>query len=125
MAEQTYSQEQMGKILGILNSMVERAMRDPEFRKLSLDDFSAAFKQTTGVNLPERAQIRFVEAGQGDLENGLVELPSVSEELTDEDLERVAGGAAGPASPLAGLFDPSLVMIAYAAPPSVWPWGKM
>ena len=76
----------------IIGEMMVKTVLDEKFRKLALKDFAAAYKQHTGNDFPEDANMRFVEPGQGDPKAGLYELPSVSEELSDEDLEQVAGG---------------------------------
>ena len=76
----------------IIGEIMVKTILDEEFRKLALKDFAAAYKQHTGNDFPEGANMRFVEPGQGDPQAGLYELPIVTEELSDEDLEQVAGG---------------------------------
>jgi len=100
--------ETAGRILG---EMVTRAGKDEEFRTLALADFAGAYKEHTGADLPEGVNMRFVEHGQGDPQAGLFELPSVTEELSDEDLKKVAGGFGPTVSMIVavyGVFPPSL-----------------
>lgn len=91
MAEQV-SQEIREKAGRVIGEMLAKAIQDEEFRKLALQDFSAAYKAHSGKDLPEGTNIRIVEAGQGNPEAGLYEIPNISDELSDEDLEQVAGG---------------------------------
>ena len=80
------------KLLAQLNT---RAAVDRDFRKLLLSDPKAAIKQTAGVDVPARFNIRFVEKSK-DID-ALVVLPDFidnAEALSVEELEAVAGGAA-------------------------------
>lgn len=113
MPKHTYSQETVQKIQRIINTMLDKAMKDPEFKTLALNDFGAAFKEITGSDLPDGTAFKFVPAGQGNLKEGLIEIPESSEELTDEDLEKVAGGTGG----ISGM--PEIIAVAYGVP-SQW-----
>ena len=110
--------EILEKASRVIGEMMVKTVQDEDFRKLALKDFAAAYKQHTGDDFPEGANMRFVEPGQGDPQAGLYELPDVTEELSDEDLEQVAGGlvtATGGAMPTAM----SIAMVYGAMPPSV------
>jgi len=76
----------------MLDSVVERASKDEAFRKTLVDSPKSAIKAETGIDVPEGVDIRFVENEGADL---TVVLPDVeSEEISDSDLESVAGGDA-------------------------------
>ncbi|CAB5112879.1 hypothetical protein D3OALGB2SA_2511 [Olavius algarvensis associated proteobacterium Delta 3] len=92
MSSPEYTEDQANTLRNILNAMIERSARDEAFRNLCLRDVAAAFKELTGVDLPEGSTFTFVEPGSGDLSKGVIELPPVQEELSDDDLEKVAGG---------------------------------
>lgn len=79
-----------------LTEIFKRAATDPEFRQLALNDAKAAFDaveaELNGLNL------KFVEAGEDDATHILV-LPPATEsppELTEEELDAVAGGVNQP-----------------------------
>lgn len=89
----TYTEDQMKKMAAIIGAILEKAATDETFRKLCLTDVSSAFKDVTGHELPEGANFRFVESGNTNASEGIFKLPPLQgEELTDEDLEKVAGG---------------------------------
>jgi hypothetical protein len=77
------------KIVKILTAIIEKANSDEEFGKLCLNDFPSAFKKATGSDLPAGASFECVQ-----LEGRIVlKAPTAdADELTDEDLESVAGG---------------------------------
>jgi len=69
--------------------VIARANADPEFRKQLLKDTRKAFKDTFGLDLPPGAEVKVVE------ETGscfYIVLPRVPNELSEEDLAKVAGG---------------------------------
>ncbi len=108
-----YTEDQMNKMVTIVNAMIERSAKDEAFRNLCQRDVAAAFKELTGVDLPEGAGFKFAEPGSGDISKGIFELPSPVGELSDEDLESVAGGVSLP------LLTPDMinpVVVAYGAP---------
>jgi len=106
----------------IIGEMVVKTVQDEEFRKLALKDFAAAYKQHTGNDFPEGANMRFVEPGQGDPQAGLYELPNVTEELSDEDLEQVAGGRGDFAMSIAvyGAMPPMPTSVGGTGTPQPW-----
>jgi hypothetical protein len=73
-----------------LDKVLERSTTDAEFRKLCLSDAHAAIEKASGQPLPREVRIRFTtEASEM-----AVRLPDFrgSGELSDEELESVAGG---------------------------------
>lgn len=69
--------------------VIARANADPEFRKQLLQDVRKAFKDALGLELPPGVEVKAVE------ETGscfYLVLPVVPNELSDEDLAKVAGG---------------------------------
>jgi len=72
--------------------VAERAAEDPDFRRALLDDPARALKETLGITLPAGYRVRFIERPR-DLD-ALVVLPDPRDrdELTDDELEKAAGG---------------------------------
>ena len=67
----------------------KRSVTDSDFRALALKDASAAVEAVTGEPLPAGAKLRFVNQ----LEEMTVVLPPAADgELTEAQLEQVAGG---------------------------------
>jgi hypothetical protein len=80
------------KLLALLNT---KAAVDRDFRQLLIKNPREAIRQTSGVDVPERFSIRFVEKPKD--VDALVVLPEFidnAEALSPEELEAVAGGAA-------------------------------
>ena len=77
-------------------SLVQRSFDDEDFRKRLLDDPKETVEQELGSRLPESVQVRVVEESA---ETIYLVLPSDSPlvesfgELSDEELETVAGGS--------------------------------
>lgn len=77
-----------------LDSIVARATIDRAFRQKLLADPRRAIRDELGLTIPSHFRIRFIERGP-DLD-ALVVLPdfrSGEEELSDDELEAVSGGA--------------------------------
>lgn len=77
-----------------LDAIVERASIDRAFRQQLLVDPRSAIRDELGLTIPAQFRIRFIERGP-DLD-ALVVLPdfrSSEEELSDDELEAVSGGA--------------------------------
>ncbi len=83
--------------------VVARAWSEPDYKARLLSDPKAALEEETGVSLPESLNVRIIEEGSDEV--ALV-LPKNPAELSEEDLEGVAGGdnwgGQGPCSCLVG-----------------------
>ena len=79
--------------------LLRRAAKDHAFRQRCLDDAPAAIKEVSGLDLPEGApRVRFVER----VEEFVIVLPSLKDadkDLSDKDLELIAGGLAAQQEP--------------------------
>jgi hypothetical protein len=77
----------------ILAQIAERAATDADFRRRLLVDPGPTIERDLGVRLPANFKIRFVEKDPG--LDALIVLPDLARpgnELSDEDLDAVAGG---------------------------------
>jgi Nitrile hydratase, alpha chain len=77
--------------------LVQRSLEDEDFRQRLLDDPTAAVEQELGSPLPEGVEVRVVEESPQTIYLVLPSASAVGEggELSDEELEAVAGGALG------------------------------
>jgi len=83
------------EVRGVLKEVFERASTDPVYREKALANPKAAIEEITGEELPENAStIRFQEEGNASASATftLPDLVEQSDELSEEDLEQVAGG---------------------------------
>ncbi len=81
-----------GQTLMELGSRVAlKAETDPEFRALALRDGKAAVEQVACTHLPDGLKIHFVEGHGAEITWGLRPV-NKSGELSDRELEAVAGG---------------------------------
>ena len=85
----TWSEEE---IESTLEAIRKRSLIDPEFRELALSDSAAAISEVNSKPMPSGYQVRFVD-NSGPVKSFLLPDPVVeSEELSDVELEAVAGG---------------------------------
>ena len=70
----------------------ERAQREPEFRARLLADPTATVAEAFGVDIPAQLRVRVVEEQPGEVVVVLPPHPTGNLELTDQELESVAGG---------------------------------
>jgi hypothetical protein len=75
--------------------LIERSLKDEEFRQRLLEDPKGALEQELGSALPEGVQVRAVEETADTIYLVLPSNSAVGEggELSDEALDAVAGGA--------------------------------
>lgn len=76
----------------VVEQIIKRAQSDSEFRQLCLSNPNDAAKTASGKEIPEGYVLRFVENQGADLTVVLPDLVNESAELSDKELERVAGG---------------------------------
>jgi hypothetical protein len=86
-----------GKRAEIERTLVQRSMEDESFRRRLLEDPKGAVEQEFGSRLPESVEVRAVEESAQTI---YLVLPSATplgqgEEISDQDLEEVAGGGTG------------------------------
>ena len=89
MAEQWSSEE----IDRVIREAIRRGQSDGEFRKLAFKDPNMAIMKVAGRPVPESLKIKFFDGTGAHLSIVLPELASESSELSDTQLEQVAGGA--------------------------------
>jgi len=87
--------------------VVERAMKDEDFRKRLIEDSKAALEQETGIRIPDSVNIKVLEE---DSQTFYLVLPPKSnseteDELTEADLRMVSGGYAGENDTSGGIAD--------------------
>jgi hypothetical protein len=86
-------------------TLVQRSLEDESFRQKLLDDPRGTVEQELGTQLPEGIEVRVVEESAQSI---YLVLPSASPlggeegELSDQDLEAVAGGGAWMGDPVPG-----------------------
>jgi len=74
--------------------IIEKAMKDEDFRKQLMEDPKFILEQETGMKMPGSINIKVLEEDSETFYLVLPPIPTVSEdgELSDADLERVSGG---------------------------------
>ncbi len=80
--------------------VIAQAWTDEEFKKRLIEDPATVLNEN-GIEIPEGMAVRFVEGKENEILVPLPPRPPESAELSDEDLEKVAGGIVnynGPAS---------------------------
>lgn len=76
-----------------LAEVVKRSTTDPEYRALLLSDPDAAIAKVNPLPIPANFKIRFVDNAGANLTVVLPDPVAASGELSDAELEQVAGGA--------------------------------
>lgn len=80
----------------LLEAVVHRATFDSDFRRTLLSAPELALQAAFGVQVPADFRVRFIEKDPGlDVLIVLPDLKRTDEELTDDDLDAVAGGNGG------------------------------
>lgn len=79
----------------VIAEIMERAMIDPAFNARALADPGWAVLEASGKPLPEGFKLRFVPNEKADLTIVLPDLQADAAELSDVELEQVAGGRCG------------------------------
>ena len=72
--------------------LIEKSWKDPEFRKQVVSDPKGMLEKHLGKKLPERLKIYVHEEDANTLHFSVPPAPSNVAELSDEELEKVAGG---------------------------------
>jgi hypothetical protein len=75
-----------------IKETINRARSDMKFRQLALKDPRAALKQVSGKEPPEGLRVKTFDAGDAHVTIVLPEYVADESELTDVQLEQVAGG---------------------------------
>lgn len=75
-----------------LQAILRRASRDATFRELCLNSPAEAVREAAGRELPAGFRLRFVDNARANLTVVLPD-PAPRQELSDADLEAIAGGA--------------------------------
>lgn len=76
-----------------VSKVVEKAAKDSEFRAKVISDVYAAVKEVTGREVPKEFKIQVVDGTGYHANIVLPEFRASADELTDTDLEMVAGGS--------------------------------
>lgn len=78
--------------------LIAKAWKNEAFKQELLSNSKAVYARELGQQLPENLQIRVMEETPDTIYLALPRVPQVSEELSDEALEAVAGGILGSVS---------------------------
>lgn len=92
------------QIQNTVKAVMDKAASDTEFRALAVSDIYAAIQQETGLEVPREFKINAVD-GSG--YHSTIVLPAVRgevDELTETELESVAGGSKVAPNPNQGCF---------------------
>lgn len=87
-----WSKEEQKKAL---DAFTRKASTDKKFRELALKDPAGAVKQLIGKPLPEGVKIKAVAKDGADLVVVVPDIVKEGGELSDKELEQVAGGRCG------------------------------
>ncbi|WP_434748720.1 NHLP leader peptide family RiPP precursor [Paenibacillus amylolyticus] len=81
------------QVTDTVNAVIAKANEDAEFRALAVSDVYAAIKQATGHEVPKEFKINLVDATGYHATIVLPEARGAEDELTETELESVAGGS--------------------------------
>lgn len=87
-----WTQQDIQKAFEVIS---KKAMTDKAFRQLCLDNPAEAIKEATGMEVPENFKVRFVENEGVDATFVLPNLTGGDNELSETELDQVAGGGIG------------------------------
>jgi hypothetical protein len=73
-------------------ALIEKCWKDPEFKKAVVNDPKGMLERQTGQKLPPQVKIFIHEEDANTLHLSIPPAPGNLAELSDEDLEKVAGG---------------------------------
>ena len=76
-----------------MQELIKKAQTDPEFRQLALTDPNAAIGKINPLPIPASFKVRFVDNAGANLTVVLPDPVSATGELSDAELEQVAGGS--------------------------------
>lgn len=77
----------------VLEQVIKRSLEDPEYRALALSDAKAAISLINPKPLPPGFTVRFVDNAGASRTFVLPDAVPVADELSDAELEQVAGGS--------------------------------
>ncbi len=89
MADQQWTSEEIDRVI---RETVRRGQTDAEFRALALKDPNMAVMKVAGRAIPESLKIKFFDGTGAHVSVVLPELQAEDGELSDTQLEQVAGG---------------------------------
>ena len=79
----------------IIQQVIKRAQTDAEYRRLCLSDPNGAVREVASKEVPDNYTLRFVENHGADLTVVLPDAIAEQTELSDRELDYVAGGKCG------------------------------
>ena len=83
------------EIQAAITEITKRSRTDAAFRKLALSNPNAAVKEAANIDVPANFKVKFVESNGANLVVTLPDAAGKEGELSDAELEQVAGGGRG------------------------------
>jgi Nitrile hydratase, alpha chain len=74
-------------------ALIEKCWKDPEFKTQIIADPKGMYEKHTGRKMPDNFKLIIHEEDANTLHFSIPQAPSATTELSDEELERVAGGS--------------------------------